>query len=119
MLMASSSNRQRLSWSSSTTRGGRCDLTLGAILVAHQSRSEILDRYAALQRRFEAALAGRDPIVFERARGGLPRYQVRVGAGFRGRLQMIFVKKFIPPGATASFFVIQAVKGVFDSCPLL
>ena len=32
---------------------------------------------------------------------------------------MIFVKKFISPGATASFFVIQAVKGVFDSCPLL
>lgn len=55
----------------------------GAILVAHQSRSEILDRYAALQRRFAAALAGRDPIVFERGRGGLPRYQVRVGAQSR------------------------------------
>ena len=55
----------------------------GAILVAHQSRSEILDRYAALQRRFEATLAGRDPIVFERGRGGLPRYQVRVGAELR------------------------------------
>ena len=55
----------------------------GAILVAHQSRSEILDRYAALQRRFEATLAGRDPIVFERGRGGLPRYQVRVGAESR------------------------------------
>lgn len=55
----------------------------GAILGAHQSRSEILDRYAALQRKFAAALAGLDPIVFERTRGGLPRYQVRVGAESR------------------------------------
>jgi transglycosylase-like protein with SLT domain/sporulation related protein len=55
----------------------------GAILGAHQSRSEILDRYAALQRKFAAALAGLDPIVFERTRGGLPRYQVRVGADSR------------------------------------
>jgi len=55
----------------------------GAILGAHQSRSEILDRYAALQRKFAAALAGMDPIVFERTRGGLPRYQVRVGAESR------------------------------------
>jgi hypothetical protein len=55
----------------------------GAILGAHQSRSEILDRYAALQRKFAAALTGLDPIVFERARGGLPRYQVRVGAESR------------------------------------
>jgi len=55
----------------------------GAILVANQSRSEILDRYAALQQKFAAALAGRDPIVFERTRGGLPRYQVRVGADSR------------------------------------
>ena len=55
----------------------------GAILGAHQSRPEILDRYAALQRRFAVALAGLDPIVFERTRGGLPRYQVRVGAESR------------------------------------
>lgn len=55
----------------------------GAILGAHQSRSEILDRYTALQRKFAAALAGLDPIVFERTRGGLPRYQVRVGADSR------------------------------------
>jgi hypothetical protein len=55
----------------------------GAILGAHQSRSEILDRYAALQRKFAAALAGLDPILFERTRGGLPRYQVRVGAESR------------------------------------
>jgi hypothetical protein len=55
----------------------------GAILGANQSRADILDRYAALQHRFAAALAGLDPIVFERARGGLPRYQVRVGAQSR------------------------------------
>lgn len=55
----------------------------GAILGANRSRSEILDQYAALQRRFTAALAGRDPIVLERGRGGLPRYQVRVGAESR------------------------------------
>src|SRR5215510_6934849 len=55
----------------------------GAILGAHQSRAEILDRYAALQRKFATALTGMDPIVFERTRGGLPRYQVRVGAESR------------------------------------
>src|SRR6476646_5853732 len=55
----------------------------GAILGANQSRSEILDRYSALQRKFAAALDGLDPIVFERTRGGLPRYQVRVGAESR------------------------------------
>jgi hypothetical protein len=55
----------------------------GAILGANQSRSEILERYAALQHKFAAALAGLDPIVFERTRGGLPRYQVRVGAESR------------------------------------
>jgi Transglycosylase SLT domain len=55
----------------------------GAILGAHRSRAEILDRYAALQRRFEAVLAGRDPILLERGPGSLPRYQVRVGAESR------------------------------------
>src|SRR5215475_170159 len=55
----------------------------GAILGAHKSRPEILDRYAALQRRFAAVLEGRDPILFERRRGPLPRYQVRVGADSR------------------------------------
>lgn len=55
----------------------------GAILGADKSRPEILDRYAALQRRFTAVLAGRDPIVLERGRGSLPRYQVRVGADSR------------------------------------
>jgi len=55
----------------------------GAILGADRSRPAILDRYAALQRRFAAVLAGRDPIVLERGRGPLPRYQVRVGAESR------------------------------------
>jgi hypothetical protein len=55
----------------------------GAILGAHRSRPEILDRYAALQRRFADVLAGRDPILLERGRGSLPRFQVRVGAESR------------------------------------
>ena len=55
----------------------------GAILGAHRSRPEILDRYAALQQRFSEVLAGRDPILLERGRGSLPRYQVRVGAESR------------------------------------
>ena len=59
----------------------------GAILGADKSRPEILDRYAALQRRFTAVLAGRDPILLERGRGSLPRYQVRVGAEFAGGRQ--------------------------------
>lgn len=72
----------------------------GAILGANRSRSEILDRYARLQRQFSAALAGRDPIVFERGRGGLPRYQVRVGAESRAAANDI-CKKIIPPEVTA------------------
>ena len=81
----------------------------GAILVAHQSRSEILDRYAALQRRFAAALAGRDPLYLNA--GAVGCLAIKSGlAPSRGRPQMIFAKKFISPGATASFFVIQAVK---------
>jgi hypothetical protein len=55
----------------------------GAILGAHRSRQEILDRYAALQQRFATVLAGRDPILLERGSGSLPRYQVRVGAESR------------------------------------
>jgi hypothetical protein len=55
----------------------------GAILGAKQSRAEILERYAALQHKFATVLTGLDPIVFERTRGGLPRYQVRVGAESR------------------------------------
>ena len=55
----------------------------GAILGADRSRPQILDRYATLQRRFATVLAGRDPILLERNRGPLPRYQVRVGAELR------------------------------------
>ncbi len=55
----------------------------GAILGADKSRQEILDRYAALQRRFASVLTGRDPIVLERSAGVLLRYQVRVGAESR------------------------------------
>ena len=42
-----------------------------------------MDRYAALQQRHAAVLAGRDPILLERGRGPLPRYQVRIGADTR------------------------------------
>jgi len=55
----------------------------GAILGADRSRPQILARYAELQRRFAAVLEGRDPILLERERGPLPRYQVRVGAESR------------------------------------
>src|SRR6478736_2050640 len=55
----------------------------GAILGANRSRQEILDRYAVLQRRFVTVLAGRDPILLERGRGSLPRYQFKVGPGSR------------------------------------
>ena len=47
------------------------------------SRAKMLDRYAALQQRHAAVLAGRDPILLERSRGSLPRYQVRIGAETR------------------------------------
>ena len=55
----------------------------GAILGADRSRDRMLDRYAALQQRHAAVLAGRDPILLERGRGPLPRYQVRIGADTR------------------------------------
>jgi hypothetical protein len=55
----------------------------GAILVAHRSRPEILDRYAALQRRFGEILSGRDPIVLDRGSRFFARYQIRVGADSR------------------------------------
>src|SRR5262249_55453933 len=41
----------------------------GAVLGAHRSRPEMLERYAALQRRFAEVLAGRDPILLERGPG--------------------------------------------------
>jgi Transglycosylase SLT domain/SPOR domain len=55
----------------------------GAILGADRSHDRMLDRYAALQQRHAEVLAGRDPILLERRRGPLPRYQVRIGADTR------------------------------------
>jgi hypothetical protein len=55
----------------------------GVILGGDRSRARIIDRYAGLQRRHAAVLAGLDPILIERGRGPLPRYSVRVGAGTR------------------------------------
>jgi len=55
----------------------------GSILGADRSRDRVLSKYAALQQRHAAALAGRDPILLERRRTALPRYQVRVGAETR------------------------------------
>lgn len=55
----------------------------GAILGASNSRARILARYATLQQHYAAVLTGRDPILLERRRGPLPRYQVRVGAETR------------------------------------
>jgi hypothetical protein len=55
----------------------------GVILGGDRSRDRILSRYAALQQRHAAVLEGRDPILIERGRGPLPRYQVRIGAETR------------------------------------
>jgi len=55
----------------------------GAILGASNSRPGILARYATLQQHHAAVLAGRNPILLERRRGGLPRYQVRIGTDTR------------------------------------
>jgi hypothetical protein len=55
----------------------------GVIVGADRSRDRMMERYAALQRRHSAALAGRDPILIDRRRGPLPRFQVRIGAETR------------------------------------
>ena len=55
----------------------------GVILGGDRSRARMMDRYAALQQRHAAVLAGVDPILVERGRGPLPRYSVRVGAETR------------------------------------
>ena len=55
----------------------------GVILGADMNRGKIMYRYAMLQQRHSAALANRDPILIERARGPLPRYSVRIGADTR------------------------------------
>jgi hypothetical protein len=56
----------------------------GAILGADRSRVKMLARYALLQKRFANALAGKEPILFERGSSALPRYQIRAGAASRG-----------------------------------
>jgi hypothetical protein len=55
----------------------------GSILGASNSRDQMLAKYADLQRRHASVLEGRDPILIERRRGPLPRYQVRIGAQTR------------------------------------
>jgi hypothetical protein len=55
----------------------------GAIIGAHRSRDQVLAKYAELQRRHAAVLGGRDPILLERRRTALPRYQIRIGAETR------------------------------------
>jgi transglycosylase-like protein with SLT domain len=55
----------------------------GVILGADMSRDKMMTRYAVLQQRHSEALSGRDPILIERGRGPLPRYQVRIGADTR------------------------------------
>ena len=55
----------------------------GVILGADSSRDRMLQQYAELQHRHAAVLAGRDPILLDRRRGPLPRYQVRIGAETR------------------------------------
>ena len=55
----------------------------GVVLGSDMSRSHMLNRYAALQQRHAVVLAERDPILLERSRGPLPRYQVRIGAETR------------------------------------
>jgi hypothetical protein len=55
----------------------------GAILGANRSRDRVLHQYAALQQRHGSVLAGRDPILLERRRTALPRYQIRIGADTR------------------------------------
>jgi hypothetical protein len=64
----------------------------GVILGADMSRSRILSIFAELQRRYAAILTGRDPILFERGRGPVPRYQVRVGAETRADANSLCVR---------------------------
>ena len=64
----------------------------GAILGADMSRPRMLSKYAELQQRHAAVLAGRDPILLERRRGPLPRYQVRIGAETRTEANALCVR---------------------------
>jgi hypothetical protein len=56
------------------------------------SRPRMLSKYAELQQRHAAVLAGRDPILLERGRGPLPRYQVRIGAETRADANALCVR---------------------------
>ena len=64
----------------------------GVILGADMSRPRMLSKYAELQQRHAAVLAGRDPILLERSRGPLPRYQVRIGAETRADANALCVR---------------------------
>jgi len=64
----------------------------GVILAGDMLRDRILSRYAALQQRHAAVLEGRDPILIERGRGPLPRYQVRIGAETRAAANELCVR---------------------------
>ena len=78
---ARAQHRSSRRWSSASPLGAM--QPWGAILGADRSRDRVLSKYAALQQRHAAVLAGRDPILLERRRTALPRYQVRVGAETR------------------------------------
>ena len=64
----------------------------GVILAGDMLRERILGRYAVLQARHAAVLEGRDPILIERGRGPLPRYQVRIGAETRAAANDLCVR---------------------------
>jgi Transglycosylase SLT domain len=64
----------------------------GSIVGADSSRDRILSKYAVLQQRYSAVLSGLDPILIERRRGPLPRFQVRVGAQTRAAANDLCLK---------------------------
>jgi hypothetical protein len=64
----------------------------GVILGADMSRVRILSIFAELQKRHAAILAGRDPILLDRRRGPVPRYQVRIGAETRADANSLCVR---------------------------
>jgi transglycosylase-like protein with SLT domain len=63
----------------------------GVIVGADISRPRMLSKYAELQQRHAAVLAGRDPILLDRGRV-LLRYQVRIGAGTRAEADALCVR---------------------------
>jgi hypothetical protein len=64
----------------------------GSIVGADSSRDRILSKYAVLQQRYSGVLSGLDPILIERRRGPLPRFQVRVGAQTRAAANDLCLK---------------------------